>query len=75
MTDNHSNSCIHQDLVNAISAVCQGHKSADVLMSVSMFIGAFEAQAPRPDLDNLMRLIHNSARHTFDMIMEARANG
>jgi hypothetical protein len=44
-------------------------------MAVSMFIGAFEAQAQRPDLDNLMRLMHNSARHTFDMIMEERANG
>lgn len=72
MAENHDNSCIHQELASAISAVCHGYKSADVLMAISMFIGAFEAQAERPDLDNLMRLIHNSARHTFDMIMEGR---
>lgn len=75
MTDNHNSACVHQELVDAISAICQGHQSADVLMAVSMFIGAFEAQSQRPDLDNLMRLIHNTARHTFDLIMEERANG
>lgn len=75
MADNHDHSCVHQELVTAIAAVCDGHKSADILMAVAMFIGAFEARAKRPDLDNLIRLIHNAARHTFDLIMEERANG
>ncbi|MGZ2484348.1 hypothetical protein ACVITL_002871 [Rhizobium pisi] len=75
MADNHNGACVHQELVNAISAVCKGHQSVDVLVAISMFIGSFEAQSERPNLDNLMRLIHNSARHTFDLIMEERANG
>lgn len=64
--------CKHQEIAHAIEAVCAGHKSVDVLIAISIVLGAFEAKAKRPDLDGLMRLVHATAKQTFNMILEER---
>lgn len=65
--------CPHQDaLVEAeeiaaqIGALCVGRESAAVLFALSMVLGRFEAQAKRPNMDNLMRIVGNTARFYFD---------
>ncbi|ASP50923.1 hypothetical protein [Sinorhizobium meliloti] len=64
--------CAHQEIANAIEAVCLGHDSAEVMIAISMIIGGFAAQAKYPDLDGLMSLIHGTAQATFDLISEER---
>lgn len=64
--------CKHQEIANAIESVCIGHESAEVMVAISMVIGAFAAQAKRPDLDGLMRLVHGLAQATFERMIEER---
>lgn len=65
--------CKHQKIANAIESVCIGNESADVLVAISMVLGAFAAQAKRPDFDGLMRLVTKQGRAAFELAMEQRS--
>jgi hypothetical protein len=53
-------------IANRIQAACAGEPTALVYMALSMVLGAAEARAKRPDLDNLMRLVGQTAKWEFD---------
>lgn len=60
------------EIANEIEQICRGRPTVSVLMALAMILGALEAQAARPNLDNLMSLFAGLARQTFD---EVRTNG
>lgn len=54
------------DIANRIQSVIVGQPTAEVLMALSMVLGASEASAAHPDFENLMRLVRKTALWQFE---------
>lgn len=63
------------DIANRVAAVIAGEPSAEVLMALSMVLGAAEARAARPDFENLMALVREAAHWQFQRSLAAEVGG
>ena len=57
---------------NGIGEACAGHSSVAVYMALSMTLGMMAASARKPDFDEMIELVSDTARAEFELRTSVR---